>query len=101
MTALCKQQASLAVLKTRDNSPGPAQKAHRGETERARMSEAQVDQLLVERVQKGDKHAFDLLINKYQHRIVSLVSRYVSDPLVLAREQALACKTNRAGDHFH
>ena len=44
------------------------------------VSEAQVDQLLVERVQAGDKRAFDLLINKYQHRIVSLISRYVSDP---------------------
>ena len=43
------------------------------------MGEAQVDQMLVERVQKGDKPAFDLLIRKYQHRIVSLVSRYVSD----------------------
>ncbi|MDT8320150.1 MAG: RNA polymerase sigma factor RpoE [Xanthomonadales bacterium] len=43
------------------------------------MSEAEVDQLLVERVQKGDKQAFDLLINKYQHRIISLVGRYVSD----------------------
>ncbi|MBT8068809.1 MAG: RNA polymerase sigma factor RpoE [Xanthomonadales bacterium] len=43
------------------------------------MSEAKVDQLLVERVQKGDKRAFDLLIQKYQHRIISLVSRYVSD----------------------
>ena len=45
-----------------------------------RMGEAQVDQMLVERVQKGDKSAFDLLIRKYQHRIISLVSRYVSDP---------------------
>jgi len=44
------------------------------------VSEANVDQLLVERVRKGDKRAFDLLIQKYQHRIVSLVSRYVSDP---------------------
>jgi len=44
------------------------------------VSEARVDQLLVERVQKGEKRAFDLLIHKYQHRIVSLVSRYVSDP---------------------
>jgi RNA polymerase sigma-70 factor (ECF subfamily) len=79
MTAQCKQQASLVVLETRDDKSGQAQTTHRGETERARMSEAQVDQLLVERVQKGDKHAFDLLINKYQHRIVSLVSRYVSD----------------------
>lgn len=44
------------------------------------VSEAQVDQLLVERVQGGDSRAFDLLISKYQHRIVSLISRYVSDP---------------------
>ena len=43
------------------------------------MSEAEIDRLLVERVQGGDKRAFDLLINKYQHRIVSLISRYVSD----------------------
>ena len=43
------------------------------------VSEAKVDQLLVERVQKGEKRAFDLLILKYQHRIISLVSRYVSD----------------------
>ena len=43
------------------------------------VSEAKVDQLLVERVQKGDKRAFVLLIQKDQHRIVSLVSRYFSD----------------------
>lgn len=49
-----------------------AQKSSGGET--------QVDQLLVERVQKGDKAAFDLLIHKYQHRIISLISRYVNDP---------------------
>ncbi len=43
------------------------------------MGEREVDQLLVERVQKGDKRAFDMLVLKYQHKIVSLVSRYVSD----------------------
>ena len=43
------------------------------------VSEAKVDRLLVERVQKVDKRAFDLLIQKYQHRIISLVSRYVSE----------------------
>ena len=91
MTARYKQQPSLAELvdgnySRRGNSScrgiysrQPDRQVQRGETERVRMSEAQVDQLLVERVQKGDKHAFDLLINKYQHRIVSLVSRYVSD----------------------
>jgi len=38
------------------------------------------DQLLVERVKAGDKHAFDLLVLKYQHRIVKLIMRYVRDP---------------------
>lgn len=38
------------------------------------------DQLLVERVQRGDKAAFDTLVRKYQHKIVKLVSRYVSEP---------------------
>jgi RNA polymerase sigma-70 factor (ECF subfamily) len=37
------------------------------------------DQKLVERVQRGDKRAFDLLVLKYQHKIVALVSRYVKD----------------------
>ncbi|MEJ2093976.1 MAG: RNA polymerase sigma factor RpoE [Gammaproteobacteria bacterium] len=35
------------------------------------------DQQLVERVQNGDKKAFDLLVMKYQQRIVNLVSRFV------------------------
>ena len=34
---------------------------------------------MVERVQRGDKSAYDLLVLKYQHRIVSLVSRYMRD----------------------
>lgn len=38
-----------------------------------------MDQALVERVQRGDRAAFDLLVLKYQHRIVKLVSRYVFD----------------------
>jgi len=43
------------------------------------MSRA-VDQELVERVQKGDKKAFDLLVLKYQQRIVQLIGRYIRDP---------------------
>lgn len=49
------------------------------ETRTALMGEREVDQELVERVQKGDKKAFDLLVGKYQHKIISLISRYVSD----------------------
>ena len=44
------------------------------------MSEAvATDQQLVERVQQGDKRAFDLLVIKYQRKIMSLVSRFVKD----------------------
>lgn len=43
------------------------------------MGERETDQILVERVQKGDKKAFDVLVGKYQHKIISLISRYVSD----------------------
>ena len=39
----------------------------------------QSDKQLVERVQRGDKRAFDILTLKYQHKIVGLVSRYVND----------------------
>jgi RNA polymerase sigma-70 factor, ECF subfamily len=38
------------------------------------------DQQLVQRVQAGDKAAFNLLVLKYQHRVLKLVSRFVSDP---------------------
>jgi RNA polymerase sigma-70 factor (ECF subfamily) len=38
------------------------------------------DQALVERVQAGDKRAFDLLVLKYQHKVQKLVSRFVSNP---------------------
>ncbi len=43
------------------------------------MGEQKVDQALVERVQRGDKSAFDVLVRKYQHKVVQLVSRYVRD----------------------
>jgi len=44
------------------------------------MGEHPADDELVARVQRGDKRAFDLLVLKYQHRIVKLVSRYVRNP---------------------
>jgi RNA polymerase sigma-70 factor, ECF subfamily len=39
----------------------------------------QLDVDLVRRVQRGDSAAFDLLVRKYQHRIVALIGRYISD----------------------
>lgn len=43
------------------------------------MSSEPTDAELVRRVQKGDKRAFDVLVLKYQHKIVNLVLRYVRD----------------------
>ena len=39
----------------------------------------QTDQQLVDQVFKGNKHAFDLLVLRYQHRILALVSRFIRD----------------------
>lgn len=43
------------------------------------MGDREVDQQLVERVQRGDKHAFELLVAKYQRRLARLISRFVRD----------------------
>jgi len=43
------------------------------------MSDSAIDQALVERVQQGDKRAFDLLVKKYQHKVLTVVRRYISD----------------------
>jgi len=44
------------------------------------MGADSADHELVERVQGGDKRAFDILVRKYQHKIVNLISRYIHDP---------------------
>ncbi|MCW4148255.1 RNA polymerase sigma factor RpoE [Halomonas janggokensis] len=43
------------------------------------MGTHETDQQLVERAQKGDTRAFDLLVKKYQHKIIGLIGRYVHD----------------------
>ena len=44
------------------------------------MSDREIDQQLVEQVQRGDKRAFDLLVIKYQRRLARLLSRFIRDP---------------------
>ena len=44
------------------------------------MTTEESDLVLVKRVQRGDKSAFDLLVRKYQHKVVKLVLRYVRNP---------------------
>jgi RNA polymerase sigma-70 factor (ECF subfamily) len=65
------------------------------------MSSEPSDKNLVKRVQKGDKGAFDLLVLKYQHKIVNLVMRYVRDPeLALDITQEAFIKAYRALPRF-
>jgi RNA polymerase sigma-70 factor (ECF subfamily) len=59
------------------------------------------DLALIRRVQQGDRSAFDLLVAKYQHKILNLVMRYVKDPseaLDVAQEAFL--KAYRAAPSF-
>ena len=61
----------------------------------------QTDQELVERVQRGDKKAFDLLVRKYQYKLVKLIARYVHDPSeVLDVAQEAFIKAYRALPKF-
>ena len=69
--------------------------------ERKPVSNQADDKKLVKRVQKGDKGAFDLLVLKYQHKIVNLVMRYVRDPeLALDIAQEAFIKAYRALPRF-
>lgn len=43
------------------------------------MGEREVDQQLVERAKRGDKHAFELLVAKYQRKLARLLSRFIRD----------------------
>jgi RNA polymerase sigma-70 factor (ECF subfamily) len=44
------------------------------------MSDRDIDRELVARAQRGDKHAFGLLVEKYQRKLGRLLSRFIRDP---------------------
>ncbi|HPY40614.1 MAG TPA: sigma-70 family RNA polymerase sigma factor, partial [Thiolinea sp.] len=44
------------------------------------MGTSLTDLELVQRVQAGDKKSFDVLVLKYQHKVINLVMRYMHDP---------------------
>lgn len=64
------------------------------------MSEQLTDQVLVERVQKGDKKSFNLLVVRYQYKVANLVSRYVPSGDVPDVVQESFIKAYRALDSF-
>src|SRR5512137_2502039 len=44
------------------------------------MGDREIDQQLVERAQRGDRKAFELLVAKYQRKLARLLSRFIRDP---------------------
>jgi RNA polymerase sigma-70 factor (ECF subfamily) len=65
------------------------------------MSDRINDQALVERVQQGDKRAFDALVLKYQSRVVKVITRYLRDPVeALDLAQEAFIKAYRALPNF-
>ncbi|ANF57973.1 RNA polymerase sigma factor RpoE [Halotalea alkalilenta] len=65
------------------------------------MTTKVTDQQLVERAQAGDSRAFDLLVKKYQHKIIGLIGRYVHDQAeVYDVAQEAFIKAYRALDKF-
>jgi len=44
------------------------------------MSDRELDQQLVARAQRGGKHAFELLVSKYQRKLGRLLTRFIRDP---------------------
>ena len=64
-------------------APGWASRAGPSTTRtpiQGRMSDREIDQQLVERAQRGDKRAFELLVIKYQRKLERLLSRIIRDP---------------------
>ena len=65
------------------------------------MGDKNLDQELVERVQKGEKAAFDILVRKYEHKLANVISRYIRDPSeVLDVSQEAFIKAYRALPNF-
>ena len=56
--------------------PGPERRRATG----AAVSEREVDRQLVMRAQRGDKRAFELLVEKYQRKLGRLLARFIRDP---------------------
>jgi RNA polymerase sigma-70 factor (ECF subfamily) len=43
------------------------------------VGEQDLDEALVKRVQAGERKAFDILVRRYQHKVIGVISRYVQD----------------------
>lgn len=64
------------------------------------MSEQLTDQILVDRIQKGDQESFNLLVVRYQNKVANIVARYVPQGDILDVVQESFIKAYRALESF-
>lgn len=87
-----------------DSVPNPSTTGERlmnGIEETGNGQACDVDSVLVLRVQRGDRRAFDFLVAKYQTRVMALISRYVREPQdVKDVAQEAFIKAFRSIEHF-
>ncbi len=74
-----KPLPAVAVSSEEKQRPLPGRGAALGGYRMTAQLAPDVDQQLVERVQKGDKRAFDLLVIKYQHKVLAVIGRLIRD----------------------
>jgi len=79
VVASAKRKTGATSVRERPTRATDTSTAVRQLAETKPLSDREIDIALVQRVQRGDKAAFDLLVLKYQHKIGHLVSRYVKD----------------------
>src|SRR5688572_27774278 len=80
LTFILPQEARKPFVATPPPSSGLAGFAPTRTNTQGRMSDREIDQQLVERAQRGDKQAFELLVVKYQRKLERLLSRVIRDP---------------------
>jgi RNA polymerase sigma-70 factor (ECF subfamily) len=81
LTFIIPQEAGKPFVAPTTASPAPGVVAGTPRHPiQGRMSDREVDQQLVERAQRGEKRAFELLVIKYQRKLERLLSRIIRDP---------------------
>jgi len=80
LTFILPQEARKPFVAPAPASTGLAGLAPTRPTIQGRMSDREIDQQLVEKAQRGDKKAFEMLVVKYQRKLERLLSRIIRDP---------------------
>ncbi|WP_228276823.1 MULTISPECIES: RNA polymerase sigma factor RpoE [Marinobacter] len=96
-----REKATVTPLSQRPDAGSQTAKRPVTESTPQIASESQTDKQLIQRVKRGDRSAFDLLVLKYQSRVASIISRYTNDSQdILDLTQETFVKAYRAIERF-